>query len=102
LLGEFPLDVVRIECHRCGRAGSYRRDGLVALFGVGIALPDLLMELAQCERRIRLETMRRAVYGLGRVPLVSEFGRGVPCRPQHLKQIRPERLWNGAVTAIRK
>jgi hypothetical protein len=23
-LGEFPLDVVRIECERCGRAGSYR------------------------------------------------------------------------------
>ena len=26
-LGEFPLDVVRIECERCGRVGSYRRDG---------------------------------------------------------------------------
>ena len=27
-LGEFPLDVVRIECpQRCNRAGSYRRDG---------------------------------------------------------------------------
>jgi hypothetical protein len=33
----------------------------VARFGADIALPDLLMELAQCERRIRLETMRRAV-----------------------------------------
>jgi L-alanine-DL-glutamate epimerase-like enolase superfamily enzyme len=54
-LGEFPLDVVRIECERCGRAGSYRRDGLMARFGVDIALPDLLMELAQCERRIRHE-----------------------------------------------
>ena len=30
-LGEFPLDVVRIECpQRCNRAGSYRRDGLLA------------------------------------------------------------------------
>ena len=32
-LGEFPLDVVRIECPRCDRAGSYRRDGLLARFG---------------------------------------------------------------------
>jgi hypothetical protein len=31
-LGEFPLDVVRVGCDRCGRAGSYRRDGLVARF----------------------------------------------------------------------
>ena len=29
-LGEFPVDVVRIECERCGRAGSYRRDGVMA------------------------------------------------------------------------
>jgi len=50
-LGEFPLDVVRIDCERCGRAERYRKDGLVARFGADIALPDLLMELAQCERR---------------------------------------------------
>jgi len=50
-LGEFPLDVVRIDCQRCGRAGSYRRDGLVARFGADIALPDLLVALASCERR---------------------------------------------------
>ena len=31
-LGEFPLDVVRIECERCGRAGSYRRHRPVARF----------------------------------------------------------------------
>ncbi len=38
-LGEFPLDVVRIDCERCGRAGSYRREGLKARFGADIALP---------------------------------------------------------------
>jgi hypothetical protein len=32
-LAEFPLPVVRIDCERCGRAGSYRLDGLVARFG---------------------------------------------------------------------
>lgn len=39
-----------IDCQRCGRAGSYRLDGLLARFGPDIALPDLLMELASCER----------------------------------------------------
>ncbi len=33
-LGEFPLDVVRIDCPRCDRAGSYRRNGLLARFGI--------------------------------------------------------------------
>jgi hypothetical protein len=43
-LGEFSLDVVRIECPRCGRAGSYRLDGLVARFGADIALRGLILE----------------------------------------------------------
>jgi hypothetical protein len=51
-LGEFPHVVARIECERCGRAGSYRREDLLVRFGADIDLPDLLMELAQCERRI--------------------------------------------------
>ncbi len=50
-LGEFPLNVVRIDCPRCNRAGSYRLDGLVARFGADAALPDVLMALATCERR---------------------------------------------------
>jgi hypothetical protein len=32
-LGEFPFDPVRIECERCGRAGSYRLAGLIERFG---------------------------------------------------------------------
>jgi hypothetical protein len=40
-LGEFPLDVVRIECPRCGRAGSYRLDGLMARFGPDAAVSTL-------------------------------------------------------------
>ena len=50
-LAEFPLDVVRLECQRCGRTGSYRLDGLMARFGPDIALPDLLTALASCARR---------------------------------------------------
>ncbi len=32
-------------------AGSYRRDDLMARFGADIALPDLLVALASCDRR---------------------------------------------------
>jgi hypothetical protein len=50
-LGEFPLDVVHIDCERCGRAGRYAKARLMARFGADIALPDVLVAIAQCERR---------------------------------------------------
>jgi hypothetical protein len=50
-LGEFPFDVVRIECERCGRAGRYAKARLIERFGANAAGPDVLMELASCERR---------------------------------------------------
>jgi hypothetical protein len=31
-LGGFNINVVHVVCERCGRAGTYRRDGLVARF----------------------------------------------------------------------
>jgi hypothetical protein len=49
--GEFPHAVVRIDCERCGRAGRYALAGLIERFGADAAGPDVLMELAQCERR---------------------------------------------------
>jgi len=61
-LSEFPLDVVRIDCERYGRTGSYRRDGLVARFGVDIARPDLLVALAQCEHRADFSKPRGARF----------------------------------------
>ena len=50
-LGEFPLHVVRVECQRCGRSGSSRRDRLLGRFGPDAALPDVLMALATCDGR---------------------------------------------------
>jgi hypothetical protein len=35
----------------CGRAGRYRRDRLIEQYGADAALPDLLVEIAGCERR---------------------------------------------------
>jgi hypothetical protein len=78
-LREFPLDVVRINCERCGRAGSYRRDGLMVRFGADIALPDLLVVMRAPEGL--LKTMRRAVHGLGRVRWLVNLGGA--CRVAH-------------------
>jgi hypothetical protein len=50
-LGEFPFDVVRIDCERCGRTGSYALAGLLARLGTDAAGPDVLMALALCQRR---------------------------------------------------
>ncbi|MGO9429259.1 hypothetical protein [Rhodoblastus sp.] len=50
-LSDYPAAVVRIECERCGRAGRYWLDGLIERFGADAALPDVLLELAACERR---------------------------------------------------
>jgi hypothetical protein len=84
-LGEFPSKVVRIDCERCGRTGSYRLDGLVARFGVDAALPDVLTALASCEqtslgRRHRLallcgEAVKRGTFCLRRrlEPAVGRF-----------------------------
>jgi hypothetical protein len=45
------LDVVRIECERCGRSGRYAKARLMERFGADAAGPDVLTELAACERR---------------------------------------------------
>jgi hypothetical protein len=51
ILADHPGDLVRLACDKCGRAGQYRKEKLVARFGADIALPDLRHEIAQCERR---------------------------------------------------
>jgi hypothetical protein len=50
-LAGFPLPIVRVDCARCGRSGQYRLTSLVARFGGDAALPDVLAELAHCDRR---------------------------------------------------
>ena len=42
--------MVRLTCDKCGRAGQYRKENLMARFGADIVLPDLRDEIAQCER----------------------------------------------------
>jgi hypothetical protein len=45
------LNMVRVRCPKCGRAGRYRVDRLLERYGRDIATPDLRHELARCPRR---------------------------------------------------
>jgi hypothetical protein len=48
-LREYPGDLVRLSCEKCGRAGQYRKAKLIERFGADIRLPDLREEIAKCE-----------------------------------------------------
>jgi hypothetical protein len=49
-LREYPDDLVRLSCEKCGRAGQYRKSNLIAHYGADIRLPDLREEIAKCWR----------------------------------------------------
>lgn len=50
-LRDYPFDLVRLACEKCGRKGSYSKHGLVERYGAGIELPDMLKEIAaDCPR----------------------------------------------------
>ena len=50
-LRDHPGNTVRLLCEKCGRQGQYPKGKLVAIHGPDIPLPDLLVEIAQCEQR---------------------------------------------------
>jgi hypothetical protein len=45
------LRMVRLTCHKCGRAGQYCIDRLIERYGTDVTMPDLRHELAQCPHR---------------------------------------------------
>jgi hypothetical protein len=50
-LSEYPTELMRLSCAKCGRSGQYRKQNLIDRFGPHIPLPDLRDEISQCERR---------------------------------------------------
>jgi len=50
-LSDYPGEIVRLSCPKCGRAGQYRKQNLIERYGADMRLPDLREEIAQCERR---------------------------------------------------
>jgi hypothetical protein len=61
-LSDLPDRLCRIRCERCGRAGAYRRETLMARFGDEMALPDVLIALTACPRRRSNSNPCGAVY----------------------------------------
>jgi hypothetical protein len=51
-LRDYPAELVRLSCAKCGRAGQYRKQNLIDRFGADMRLPDLREEIANCSRRI--------------------------------------------------
>ena len=51
LLRDYPCDLVRLSCEKCGCASQFRKQNLIARYGADIPLPDLLEELVGCHKR---------------------------------------------------
>ena len=49
-LRDYPSEIVRLSCEKCGRAGQYRKQTLIERYGADMRLPDLREEIAQCSR----------------------------------------------------
>jgi hypothetical protein len=44
-LRDYPADLVRLSCAKCGRKGHYRKQNLIARYGADIRLPDCAKKL---------------------------------------------------------
>jgi hypothetical protein len=47
-LADYPNRMVHLGCAKCGRAGRFGLDRLIAQYGADVKLPDLRHRLAQC------------------------------------------------------
>jgi len=45
-LRDYPGDMVRLSCEKCGRSGQYRKQKLIERYGADMRLPDLREEIA--------------------------------------------------------
>lgn len=61
-LSRLKPGLVKLACKKCGRAGRYRRDTLIARFGPEAGLPDVLADLAACRKRGKYSDPCQATY----------------------------------------
>jgi hypothetical protein len=61
-LRDYPSEIVRLSCEKCGRRGQYRKQTLIERYGADMRLPDLREEIAQCERRGRMHDVCMVRY----------------------------------------
>ena len=85
MLGEFPTDLVAIECGRRGRAGSYRRDGLMAQFVILCLCGTLLVGQAapaKAEETLRGKLAEMVAF----IRLAEPCDRVVPIPPEYVTE----------------
>lgn len=58
----YPTDGITVRCDRCSRVGRYKRQTLVERYGRDAAMPDVLNNIAACERNDRLSVERCKAY----------------------------------------
>jgi hypothetical protein len=46
MTGDYPAELVRLSCTKCGRSGQYRKQTLIEHYGADIRLPDLREEIS--------------------------------------------------------
>ena len=66
-ISEYPGDIIRLSCEKCGRSGQYRKQKLIERHGADIRLPDLRQEIAQCGRMGKMHDACMVHY-VGLVP----------------------------------
>jgi len=94
---------VRLSCAKCGRAGQYRRETLIAQFGPTARLPDVLADLANCSKRGNYSDPCQAVYAdlLGNRPRedAGEQGHGAQAHRHSCRRCRRLQPFRGATPA---
>ena len=71
-LRDYPGDLVRLSCEKCGRKGQYREQTLVDRYGADVRLPDLREEIAQCERNGKSMTLGGHRSEMRQCPLITQ------------------------------
>ena len=50
MLHQYPTALVKVACKKCARQGQYRKGDLILRYGASTVLPDVLAEIAKCDR----------------------------------------------------
>jgi hypothetical protein len=73
-LFEYPGDIIRLSCEKCGRSGQCRKQKLIERYGADMRLPDLREEIAQCDRMGKMHDACMVRY-VDLVPSVERKGK---------------------------
>ena len=65
-LSDYPGDLVRMSCEKCGRSGQYQKQKLIERYGADMRLPDLREEIAEASAWKDIRRMHVSLRRFGR------------------------------------